>query len=165
MDITFNTGAGFFIYKVGAIIIHDNKVLMVKSENSPFYYTVGGRANFGETSEAAVLREIYEETNVHFEIDRLAFVHENFYIADFLNNEPCHEIALYYLMKQSDDIDKIECNSVGINNYKESLHWLPLSELSNFHLYPEFYKTELQNVQDDGVAHFVTRDGKTHRVR
>lgn len=163
-DITFRADNGYFIYKTGAIIIHENKVLMVKNENFPYYYTVGGRVGFGETSEEAVLREAYEETNVKFEIDRLAFIHENFIITDLFGIDSAHhEIGLYYLMKQSGDIDKIKCGSVGADGGEESLHWLPLDELSDLHLFPVFYKTELQNLTDE-VRHFITKDGNTYRV-
>nr|WP_246241199.1 NUDIX domain-containing protein [Anaerocolumna sedimenticola] len=31
-----------------------------------------------ETSEEAVIREVYEETGVNFEIDRLVFIQERF---------------------------------------------------------------------------------------
>ena len=40
-DITLKVDEGYFIYKVGAIIIHDEKILMVKNESYPYYYTVG----------------------------------------------------------------------------------------------------------------------------
>lgn len=33
----------------------------------------------GETAEDAVVREVYEETGVRYEIDRLAVIHENFF--------------------------------------------------------------------------------------
>ena len=149
-------------YKVGAIIIHEGKVLMVKNAKHPYFYTVGGRVGFKETSENAVLREVYEETSFHLDIDWLAFIHENFYIADFLGDASCHEITFYYLMKQSDKMENINCNSVGIDGGKESLHWLPIEELSNYTLYPEFYKTELLKLGNH-VGHFVTEKEHTFR--
>jgi ADP-ribose pyrophosphatase YjhB (NUDIX family) len=164
MDLTFKTNGGYFIYKVGAIIIHENKLLMVKNENFSFYYVVGGRAQLGETSEAAVLREVYEETGVNFEIDRLACIHENFFDdSESAFDAPCHEIALYYLMKESCDIEKVKCKSVGHDGGKESLFWLPIDELSSFHMFPEFLKTELKNLQN-GFSHFITKNGNTHKV-
>ena len=158
-DLTLDVDGGYFIHKVGAIIIHDKSVLMVKNENHSYFYPVGGRVNFGETSECAVIREVYEETNVSFEVDRLLYIHENFFVADFLSidNAPCHELALYYLMKQSDEIENIKCNSVGIDGGTESLHWLPINELSNYELFPDFYKTELRMIGDN-VCHFITKD-------
>jgi len=162
-DISLKTDPGVFIFKVGAVIIHDGKVLMVKTDGFPYYYTVGGRVEFGETSEDAVLREVFEETNVVFKIDRLAFIHENFFIADFMDNTYCHEIALYYIMKPSCDLGKVLCNSTGFHGEKESLHWLPLDKLSDYPIFPEFYRTELQNINKE-VVHFITKDGTTTRV-
>jgi ADP-ribose pyrophosphatase YjhB (NUDIX family) len=162
-DITLEADNGFFIYKVGAIIIKDNKVLMIKNDSFKYFYPVGGRVRFGETSETTVLRETFEETGIHFEIDRLAFIHENFFVADFLDNAPCHEIALYYLMKPSDDIDNAKCDSYVLNGVKEHLHWLPITDLTEHDLFPEFYKTELRSIQDE-IKHFVTKDNKTWQV-
>jgi ADP-ribose pyrophosphatase YjhB (NUDIX family) len=156
-DITFSAGDGHFIYKVGAVIIRENKVLMMKNEYSPYYYTVGGRVRFGETSQDAVLREVREEIGIELEIERLAFVHENFFNADFLGGAPCHEIAFYYLMKQPDDdaFKNITCESFGGYGVgKESLHWLALDELAGIDLFPLFYKTELQRLREEIVHLF-----------
>lgn len=162
-DITLQVDGGYFIYKVGAIIIHNDSVLMVKNEKHPYYYTVGGRVQFGETSEQALLREVYEETHLHLKIDRLAFIHENCFVAGFLQDAPCHEIALYYLMRQSEAIRNIECKSRGIDGGTESLHWLPLTRLSEYPIFPTFYKTELQNI-GNGIVHFITQNNKTIRA-
>jgi len=121
-DITIKMDDGYFIYRVGAIIIHEKKLLMVKNDDHPYYYTVGGRVKFFETSEAAIKREVYEETGIAFEIDRLAFIHENMYIADFFDDNRCAEIGLYYLMKPSLSFDNLCCESTGVNGSKESLY-------------------------------------------
>ena len=164
-DLSFNIGDGYFFYRVGAIIIHDNCVLMIKNENFPYYYSIGGRVQFGETAKDAVLREAFEETNISFEIEKLAFIHENFSIADWLGGcyKPFHEISLYFLMKPHNDIANVKCNSKGADGGMESLHWLPIDELSNYHLFPEFFKTELKNLKND-VRHFITKDGRTFIV-
>jgi len=161
-DISLEVDRGVFIHKVGAIIINDNNVLMVKNDGFPYYYTIGGRVKFGETSTDAVLRETLEETNVAFEIDRLAFIHENFFVADFMENKFCHEIGLYYIMKKSNELDNLLCNS-AFKGFKEHLHWLPINKLSNYPIFPEFYKIELQNLKEE-VVHFVTKDGITFRA-
>ena len=33
----------------------------------------------GESAESAVLQEVFEETGIHYEIERLAMIHENFF--------------------------------------------------------------------------------------
>lgn len=164
-DITLNAGHGRFNYRVGAIIVYDNRLLMVKNINMPYYYSVGGRVKFNESSTETVLREVYEETQVNMEIERLAYLHENFFTWE-IGNGPCHEIAFFYRMKPvgKQEWTAICCNSRGEDGGAESLHWLPLETLSNYYIYPEFFKTELQN-RGNEFGHFVTRDEKTFRVK
>ena len=56
-DITVNTADGMFNYRVGAIIVDSGEILMVKNSGASFYYTVGGRIQFGESAGEAVLRK------------------------------------------------------------------------------------------------------------
>ena len=55
MDCTFETEKGIFNFRVGVIIADGRKVLMARNPNEPreFYYSVGGRVNFGESMEDA----------------------------------------------------------------------------------------------------------------
>ena len=55
-DITFPTKDSVFNMRVGAIILRDGKVLMVKNNREPYYYSVGGRVKLQETMEEAILR-------------------------------------------------------------------------------------------------------------
>ena len=72
---------GLVNLRVGAIILKDGKLLMARERRDPYLYSVGGRIQFGETAEEAVVREVEEETGVRLEIDRLGFVHENYFIS------------------------------------------------------------------------------------
>ena len=78
-DLCLSCGEGILNIRVGAIIMRDGKILMVGNENADYLYSVGGRIKFGETAEEAVVREVLEETGIKMEIDRLGFVHENFF--------------------------------------------------------------------------------------
>ncbi|MDR2504502.1 MAG: hypothetical protein LBD16_00200 [Oscillospiraceae bacterium] len=51
-DITYPSPDGVFNMRVGAIILHNDKVLMVRNERDPYYYSVGGRVKLHETLEA-----------------------------------------------------------------------------------------------------------------
>lgn len=154
-DLTFKTNRGKFNYRVGAIIIRNNKLLMVKNDSEPYYYSVGGRVKLNETSEEAVVRETFEETGMKLEIDRLAFIHENFFNEE-ITNESYHEIAFFYLMKVPTDMNFI-CKSVGEQGAKEHLHWLPIEDLGSYHLYPEFFKTKLSK-GINGIEHIISKE-------
>ena len=138
---------------------------MVKNADFSYYYSVGGRVMFGETSAETVLREVYEETQVTMEIERLAFVHENFFLWE-IGNQPYHEIAFFYRVKpeKNQSLAALRCHSRGEGGGAESLHWLPLDKLSDYPLFPEFFKTELLNPTED-VGHFITKDEITFRVK
>ncbi|MDE6293319.1 MAG: NUDIX domain-containing protein, partial [Clostridiales bacterium] len=101
LNCSFNRGNDRFSYRVGAIIIEEGCVLLATNESADYYYSVGGRVHFGETAYDAVLREVKEETGVDYEVDRLAFVHENFFVepCGVNKNKKFHEIALFYVMK------------------------------------------------------------------
>ena len=92
----------WFRYRAAAIIIEDECVLFVGNQSENYYYSVGGGVHVGEKAEDAVVREVFEETGVHYEVDRLAVIHENFFNENSgsLNGLDCHELCFYYLMKR-----------------------------------------------------------------
>ena len=69
----------WFRYRAAAIIIEDECVLFVGNQSENYYYSVGGGVHVGEKAEDAVVREVFEETGVHYEVERLAVIHENFF--------------------------------------------------------------------------------------
>lgn len=152
-DLSFNTKQGSFTFRVAAVIIEDNKLLMVKHEDYPCYYTVGGKVRINETSEEAVLREAYEETGIEFQIDRLSFIQERFFE---IAGKQHHEIVYYFLMKENMNID-LSCKGFTDQGPKESLHWLPLESLDKTYLIPEFFKTKLLDNRV-GIEHIISKE-------
>ena len=149
---------GILNIRVGAIIIKDGKLLMVGNERANYLYTVGGRIKFGETAEEAIVREILEETGVKMEIDRLGFVHENYFYGDSPTNlgKLIYEISFYFYMKVPKDFEPI-CENFTEDNSLEHLRWVALDE--NVKMYPEFFRTELKNPTDT-VKHFIKDERK-----
>lgn len=78
-DCCFTHEENWFRYRVGAIILEENSVLVATNDACDFCYSIGGGVHLGESAEEAVRREVLEETGLPYEIDRLAFVHENFF--------------------------------------------------------------------------------------
>ena len=154
MDCGFQNGDRWFRYRAGAIIIEDGCVLFAKNEVDSYYYSVGGGVHLGEKAEDAVKREVFEETGIPYEVDRLAFIHQNFFEGSgTLDGLKCHEIAFYFLMKSR---GTKELNSKSYSQGgREYMHWLPIDKLKDYVAYPSFFKDKLLNLKDS-VEHIVT---------
>ena len=152
-DMCVTCDDGILNIRVGAIIMKDGKILMVGNNRSSYLYSVGGRIKFGETAEEAIVREVFEETGVQMEIDRLGFVHENYFYGDAPTNlgKLIYEISFFFYMKVRHDFTPIS-ESFTEDHCKEFLRWVSLDE--EITIFPEFFKTELKNPVDT-VKHFV----------
>ena len=157
IDMTVPCGEGLINIRVGAIILKDGKFLMAGNSRHPEYlYSVGGRVQFGETAEQAIVREVLEETGAKMEIDRLGFVHENYFICDTAPylNKPVYEVSFYFYMNVPADFEPV-CESCTAEGVREYLRWIsPEDEIK---CYPEFFKTELKSPVKE-VKHFVNDD-------
>lgn len=155
-DLTVAVGDGILNVRVGAIIMKDNKILMVGNEKVDYLYSVGGRVKMGESAEEAVMREVYEETGVRMEVESLGFVHENFFMGDTgkAKNKPVYEISFYFYMKVPEDFEPV-CGSFNEEDNKEHLMWVVLDSDKKY--YPDFFRTELVKASH-GVKHIVTKD-------
>lgn len=154
-DCGFRKENKWFRYRAAAIIVEDNCVLFAGNDVDDYYYSIGGGVHLGETSEEAVKREVFEETGVEYEVDRLAVIHENFFVGSSgLKGVDCHEICLYYMMKPKGN-KSLNSQSFTMGGVKESMHWIPIVELEKYNAYPSFMKEYLQS-DHIGVCHIIT---------
>ncbi len=153
-DMTVPCDGGLINIRVGAIIMKGDKFLMVGNSRADYLYSVGGRVKFGETAEEAVIREVYEETGVKMEIDRMGFVQENYFYGDdpSKENKLVYEISFFFYMKVPKDFDPVN-ESFTDDNSKEFLRWVsPDEEMT---IYPDFFREELGH-PEPYVKHFVS---------
>ena len=154
-DCGFTKENYWFRYRAAAIIIENDCVLLATNDKVDYFYSVGGGVQMGEKAEDAVIREVLEETGVHYEVDRLAVIHENFFIgSETLKDFNCHEIAFYFLMKPRGS-QELNSNSFTQDNIKEEMVWIPINELDNHTVYPTFLKKYLSK-EYQGIEHIVT---------
>lgn len=144
-----------FTNRAGAIIIEEGCILFAGNEHEDYFYSIGGGVQMGETAEEAVLREVFEETGMHYEIDHLAVIHENFFNENTgtLKGLECHEIGLYFLMKPR-GTRELHSDSY-IDGVKEEMHWIPIKDLDNYKAFPSFLKDYL-NREHSGIERIVT---------
>lgn len=158
-DCGFTDGNKWFRYRAGAIIIEEGCILFAGTELDDYYYSIGGGVHMGEKAEDAVLREVFEETGVHYEIDRLAVIHENFFNDNTgtLAGLDCHEIAFYYLMKPRGTKElNSDSYTMGV---REEMHWVPIEELDKYKAFPSFLKEYLSK-EHTSIEHIVTDERK-----
>mgnify|MGYP003558273619 CR=1 FL=1 len=155
IDCGFTKENNWFRYRAAAIIIENDCVLFVGNESEDYYYSVGGGVHVGETAEAAVVREVFEETGIHYEIDRLAVIHENFFNENngSLKGLNCHEVCFYFLMKPR-GTQELNSNSYT-HGYREEMHWIPIRELSKYKAFPSFLKDYFSK-EHSHVEHIIT---------
>ena len=153
-DICVPVGDGFVNVRVGAIIQKDGKILMVTNESVDYYYSVGGRIHLGESAGDAVRREVLEETGCALEIDRLGFIHEDFFIGDGADTmgKPVYEIGFYFYMKTPAGFEPRR-DGIAEEGRGEHLAWISPEEERL--IFPTFFKTELKSPVPY-VRHFVT---------
>ena len=162
-DLTLPCEDGLVNLRVGAIILKDGKFLMVGNRRqSRYLYSVGGRIQFGETAEEAVKREVLEELGVPMEVDRMAFVHENFFTADVpgVEGKLVYEVSFFFYMKVPEDFAPV-CGSLTQDGQEEFLQWVSPEDTLTY--YPEFFRTQLQN-PTPGIKHILTDCKERHTM-
>lgn len=154
-DCGFTKEKNWFRYRAAAIIVEEGCVLFAGNELEDFYYSIGGEVHMGEKAEEAVIREVYEETGVRYEIDYLAVIHENFFNENTgaLKDLECHEISLYFMMKPR-GTKELHSNSFTFG-VKEEMHWIPIADLDKYKAFPTFLKEYLSRGHN-GIEHVVT---------
>ena len=154
-DCGFTNENNWFRFRAGAIIVEDGCVLLAKNEKDDYYYSVGGGVHMNEKAEEAVKREVFEETGVHYEVDRLAVIHETFFEGSgcILDGLHCHEIAFFYLMKPR-GTKEIHSDSYT-HGVRENMYWIPIKDLHKYTAFPSFLEDYLSK-EHLSIEHIVT---------
>ena len=161
-DCSFQEGNKRFRYRAAAIIVEEGCALFAGNELNDYFYSIGGAVHMGESAEDTVRREVYEETGVAYEIDRLAVIHENFFCESAGANSEMdyHEIAFYFLMKPR-GTKELHSHSYT-QGVPETMHWIPIEKLDEYRAFPSFMKTFLQS-EHHGIEHIVTDERAVYR--
>lgn len=155
-DLTVADGKHMLNIRVSGIIIKDNRVLLVKNLRSKYIYSLGGRLKFGENAQEGVVREVEEEIGIRLEVDRLGFIHENFFIGSTPSkmNAQVYEITFYFYMKVPKDFH-IAPGMRTLDDEEQELVWVDWHSEEAF--YPKFFRTELDHPTME-IRHIVTDD-------
>lgn len=151
-----------FLVRACGILLHDHSVLAQEGGDgrSPTYALPGGHLEFGETLSACLSREIFEESGLNVEVEKLVYVHENFYS---LNRIQTHEIGFYFLVDLNAEFPRPD--SKGYIPSREAhirMRLLPLDRLATVPLMPAFLRDDLPRDAADRFVrptrHLVSRE-------
>lgn len=152
-NIVFQIGDGQFTYRVAAIILYEDNILLVQNKEYDCYYTVGGKVKFGESTEEAVLREVMEETQCKYEIERLAFIQERFFC---MGNSEHHEVIFYYRMKENEQTKYLHGKYTD-QGASEKLCLLNTQELQYKKIIPAFFKLKDLKEKKE-IGHIISKE-------
>ncbi|HUX80322.1 MAG TPA: NUDIX domain-containing protein [Alphaproteobacteria bacterium] len=131
-----------------ALIIHNDQLLLAYDPrqepkhyyelNAPFFYLPGGHLEFKESSEDALLREIFEETGYGSDIERFLGVLEHSW--KFPGDEVCyhtHEINLIFKV----NLKGIKSNIKIVQKEEHvAFKWVSLEKINDIDLRPAILK-------------------------
>lgn len=158
-DILFKTDDFVFSYRVGGILILQNKILLQRSRNDD-YAIIGGHIASMETTRDTLKREFEEELHAQIMVERLMAVGEIFFPWGV---KTCHQIAFYYkvhLLNGNDiPLEGIFHGYDDLDNERIDLDfcWVSLDELRNG---LKVYPLELvPYILRDGnqIEHFISK--------
>lgn len=156
MDLTLKTEMGLFNHRVAAVIVHNNKLLAQKNVKTNEYYLPGGRINYGESSEEAIIREMQEELGVDITDYRTLWINECFFVD---SGTRFHEVGIYYLVNlKNTEFKHYELVfELTEENRVNTYEWLDIESIDSKDLYPLFVKTEIKN-PDKTLKHIITNE-------
>ena len=114
---------------VGAVVVHDDRVLLIKRGRSPMqgeWSIPGGKLELGETLRHAVRREVQEETNLQIEAGDLLGVF------DRITADPSGEIAYHYVLV--DFLCRVNAGALQAGSDAEAARWFTGEEISALQL-------------------------------
>lgn len=136
------------------VLVRDGKILVQRDRDGNEYALPGGHIQIGETLEAGLIREYKEETGADISCLRMLWSEECFWE---WKGKKAHNLSFYYLVELQENSDipdtgefvshKDNCNVV--------IGWIPIEEIQNVTIYPEFFKEEIYHL-DEPIKHFVS---------
>jgi 8-oxo-dGTP pyrophosphatase MutT (NUDIX family) len=159
-DLTFAMDQGKFNLRVAALILHDDRILVMSDHIGGYFYLPGGRITLHETSDDAIRREIFEELGESLSSTRLRWIVEN-YFYETQHQVNFHEVCFFYECKLREDSRVPSSTEFKTEEIDRTNHfqWIPIRDLDVARVVPGFLKEKLCS-PDVGLQHFVFNEDK-----
>jgi 8-oxo-dGTP pyrophosphatase MutT (NUDIX family) len=127
--------------------------LLHRAEPDAYWTLPGGRVEVGESSMAALKREMLEETSAQVRVERPLWMVENF----FSRSQPVHEIGLVTIL----DDERLDVTR-RFFGYEENgprliFEWNRIADLGTLELRPDFLRASLKSLPAT-MQHLIHQD-------
>lgn len=154
-DIQFKENNEAFNCRVVGVCMKNNKIFLSKLKNDKYWTFVGGKVTFGESTDAAIIREYQEEVGVTLQVDHLAAVIENFFE---LNEQLWHQYIFFYQLRDDEGaLEFFEGEREVVDNKEAIYKWADLSELQSIEIKPDCSVDILKDISKD-TQHYINRE-------
>jgi ADP-ribose pyrophosphatase YjhB (NUDIX family) len=155
--LSFKHAQGWFNFRTVGVVIDRQRLLAHYSGRDDYWALPGGRVEFGESAEAALVREFREELGVAVRAQRLLWVVENFFSH---RAEHYHEVSFYFAVALPAHAALLNMTGpyTGAGDDEPLVfQWHAIADLAGLPLYPTFLRTALQDLPRE-PQHIVHRD-------
>lgn len=154
-DIQFRAEGGMFNCRAVGVCIKDNRIFLSKLKSDDYWTFVGGKVGFGESTDAAIVREYQEETGAELKAERLLAVIENFFEMD---ESQWHQYIFFYLLSDDKNILELFEGERQIADHDDAVYkWFYLSELDDITIKPACSREVLRELSPY-TKHYINRD-------
>ena len=152
-DISFDLGGYRVNLRVGATVTRGDEVLLCRERSKDWWYLPGGRIKAGESSRAALTRELSEEIGDSFRVIRPTVCAENFFDLDGLS---FHEVCTFYDVEWTGG--EVLQHLAG-EDETEVFEWIRRQDVFDVDLKPSFIKEHIARPQP-ALELVIHRDGE-----
>ena len=149
-DVKFWKDDGSFKLRCCGIIKIEDKYLISNCDSCEFWGFPGGHVLLGESSDNAVVRETFEETNIETNIKEILATIQLFFKRE--DGMPFHEIGFYYLLEPKNNVKLKDFELEENDNGKIRKHvfkWVTIDQLKEIDVRP----SDLKYILEKGLDH------------
>lgn len=155
-DIQYIEEKQTFNCRVAGTCLKDNKILLCRFKDGDYWTFVGGKVQFDETTEDAVIRELKEETKATLSINHLVSIVENFFTID---DSRWHQFLYLYLLNDDNNELKIFEGEREILDEPGAFYkWFDITQLDSINLKPKCLINVLKQLNEKNIIHIINRD-------
>jgi ADP-ribose pyrophosphatase YjhB (NUDIX family) len=132
--------------RVTGVLIEEGKILLVKHkqqvDTDRYWSLPGGKVERGETLEAALKREMFEETGLNIDIKQMLYVCDK-------PEEAVSRIHFFFRLQRVDGVISLPSNLYDENHITE-IAFVPIDQLDKLNFSNVFKNLAMMNFPDAG---------------